>query len=62
MSVGATWTVSPSPELTVAYMHAFTNSVTRPIPAAFGGGTATISLSEDSLGAASRAGGPAVEG
>jgi hypothetical protein len=35
-------------------MHAFANSVTGPIPAAFGGGTASISLSEDSLGVAYR--------
>ena len=54
VSLGATWTVSPFQELTMAYMHVFTNSVAGPIPAAFGGGTATISLSEDSLGAAYR--------
>lgn len=54
VTLGATWTVAPDRELTVAYMHAFTNSVTGPIPAAFGGGTANISLSEDSLGAAYR--------
>jgi long-chain fatty acid transport protein len=53
-SVGATWTISPFQELTVAYMHAFTNSLTGPIPAAFGGGTAAISLSEDSFGAVYR--------
>ena len=54
VSLGATWTISPVQELTVAYMHAFTNSVTGPIPAAFGGGAATISLSEDSFGAVYR--------
>ncbi|HLJ58361.1 MAG TPA: hypothetical protein VKZ50_01370 [bacterium] len=54
VTVGLTWTPSPNQELTVAYMHAFANSVTGPIPAAFGGGTANINLSEDSLGVAYR--------
>jgi long-chain fatty acid transport protein len=54
LSLGATWEISPFQQLTVAYMHAFANSVTGPIPAAFGGGTASISLSEDSLGVAYR--------
>ncbi len=54
VTVGTTWTVSANQELTAGYMHAFANSVTGPIPAAFGGGTATISLSEDSFGVAYR--------
>ena len=59
LTLGATWNLSKQNEVTVAYMHAFENSVNgsgsippgNP-PAGFGGGEANIHMHEDSLGVA----------
>jgi long-chain fatty acid transport protein len=59
LTLGATWNVSKQNEVTVAYMHAFENSVNgsgsippgNP-PAGFGGGEANIHMNENSLGVA----------
>ena len=54
LTLGFTYNLSKTTELTMAYMHAFENSVTGPAtnPYFNVGGTETISLSEDSLGIA----------
>lgn len=54
MTLGATWNVSKDNELTLAFMHAFDNSVNGPgaIPVGFGGGNANIHMNENSLGVA----------
>jgi long-chain fatty acid transport protein len=54
LTLGFTYGVSKSSEITMAYMHAFENSVTGPAnnPYFNVGGTETITLSEDSLGIA----------
>ncbi len=53
-TLGLTYAVSPSSEITVAYMHAFKKSLSAPAnnPYFNVGGTETISLSENSLGVA----------
>jgi long-chain fatty acid transport protein len=54
LTLGFTYSLSKTTEITMAYMHAFENSVTGPAtnPYFNVGGTETISLSEDSLGIA----------
>lgn len=55
LTLGATWAVSPSSELSLAYMHAFSNKVkgSASIPAVpFGGGNANLKMYQDSLGIA----------
>lgn len=54
LTAGFTYGLSPSSEITLAYMHAFKKSVSGPAtnPYFNVGGTETISLSEDSLGIA----------
>jgi long-chain fatty acid transport protein len=54
MTLGFTYSLSRSSEITMAYMHAFENSVSGPAtnPYFNVGGTETITLSEDSLGIA----------
>ncbi len=60
LTLGATWNVSKQNEVTVAYMHAFENSVngSGSIPpgaataGGFGGGEANLHMHEDSLGVA----------
>ena len=50
----ATWTLPSKGELTLAYMHAFENTVSGSgsIPAAFGGGNANLKMYQDSFGVA----------
>ena len=52
LSLGATWTLANKSEITVAYIHAFQQTVngSGSIPAGFGGGNANISMHEDSIG------------
>lgn len=50
LTLGSTWKLADKSELSVAYVHAFSQTVTGPIPAAFGGGTASIKMYEDSIG------------
>jgi len=52
LTLGATWTLANKAELSLAYMHAFDNKVTGNIPTAFGGGTASLKMYQDSLGVA----------
>ncbi len=54
LTLGATWAVSPTSEVTVGYMHAFKKTVdgSNSIPASFGGGNANLNMYEDSLGVA----------
>jgi len=55
LTLGATWAMSPTTELSVAYMHAFTKTVKGSgsiPPAALGGGEANLRMYQDSLGAA----------
>jgi long-chain fatty acid transport protein len=54
VTLGATWNVSKSNELSLAYMHAFQANVNGvgAIPAGFGGGNANIKMYQDSLGIA----------
>jgi len=51
-TVGLTWEVSKTGELSFSYMHAFNNSLSGPIPAAFGGGTVNLHMYQDSVGIA----------
>ena len=53
LTLGATWTLSDKSELSMAYMHAFENSVkgANSIPG-FGGGEANLKMYEDSIGVA----------
>ena len=50
LTLGSTWKLAAKSELSVAYIHAFSQTVTGAIPAAYGGGTASIKMSEDSSG------------
>jgi long-chain fatty acid transport protein len=52
LSLGATWKLADQSEITLAYVHAFKNSVnsTTSIPAGLGGGGANINMYEDSIG------------
>jgi long-chain fatty acid transport protein len=54
LTLGATWAVSPSSELSVAYMHGFSKKVngSGSIPGGFGGGNANLKMYQDSLGIA----------
>ena len=52
VTLGATWKLADKSEISVFYMHAFSNTVSgvNDIPGAYGGGNVSNSLSEDSLG------------
>lgn len=55
LTLGATWTLANKSQVSIAYIHAFAQTVTGPIPAGnppagFGGGTASIRMYEDSIG------------
>jgi long-chain fatty acid transport protein len=54
ITLGATWKLANKSELTVAYMHAFSKTVSGSgsIPAALGGGEANLHMYEDSIGIA----------
>ncbi len=56
LTLGATWTLANKAELTVAYMHAFENTVNGsgsiPLGGGFPGGEANIGMSQNSLGVA----------
>lgn len=54
LTLGTTWTLANKSELTVSYMHAFSNSVTGPsVTSLLGvGGTETLKMRQDSLGIA----------
>jgi long-chain fatty acid transport protein len=54
LTLGMTYDVTKTNELTLAYMHAFQNSVygANAIPASFGGGNVNLKMYEDSLGIA----------
>lgn len=56
LTLGATWAMADNSELTVAYMHAFENTVkgsgSIPLGGGFPGGEADISMSQDSIGIA----------
>lgn len=54
LTLGATWSLSPGTELTLAYMHAFNKKVngSGSIPAGFGGGNADLQMKQNSLGVA----------
>ena len=50
LTLGATWTLADQSELTVGYVHAFSQTVTGAVPVGLGGGTASIKMHEDSIG------------
>lgn len=50
VTLGFTYTLASGNEVTMSYMHAFENSVSAVRPAAFGGGTDTIKMYQNSLG------------
>ena len=53
LSLGGTWKLANKSEVSVAYVHAFKQTVTGAagsVPAALGGGTANLSMHEDSIG------------
>lgn len=52
LSLGATWKLADKSEVTVAYIHAFAQTVTgvNSIPLQLGGGNSSISMHEDSIG------------
>ena len=52
LSLGGTWTLANKSEVTVAYVHAFKQTVngSGSIPPQMGGGEANITMHEDSLG------------
>jgi long-chain fatty acid transport protein len=56
LTLGATWAVSPTSELSLAYMHAFSKKVkgsnSIPLGGGFPGGNANLKMYEDSLGIA----------
>ena len=58
LTFGATWKVTPNGELSLAYAHAFrntvhgSNSIPPGFPPGFGGGEANLHLKEDILGVA----------
>ncbi len=54
LTLGTTWTLANKSELTVSYMHAFSNSVTGPsVTSLLGvGGTETLKMRQDSIGIA----------
>lgn len=52
LSLGGTWKLADKSEVSVAYVHAFKNTVNGAgsIPAPYGGGNANITMHEDSIG------------
>jgi len=52
LSLGATWMLANNSELSVAYVHAFKQTVngSNSIPSAYGGGNANLTMTEDSIG------------
>lgn len=52
LTLGATWQLGGGKELSVAYMHGFEKTVSGPLPAMVGGGTADLRMHQDSLGVA----------
>jgi long-chain fatty acid transport protein len=54
LTLGATWKLADTSEVSLAYMHAFEKSVNgvASIPAGFGGGNANIKMHQDSFGVA----------
>ena len=54
LTLGTTWVLENKAELSLAYMHAFENSVngSGSVPAGFGGGEANLKMYQDSLGVA----------
>ena len=50
LTLGATWKLNNGGELTVSYFHAFEEEVSGSWPAAFGGGTETLSMYQDAIG------------
>lgn len=52
LSLGATWMLANKSELSVAYVHAFKQTVngSNSIPGAYGGGNVNLSMTEDSIG------------
>ncbi len=54
LTLGTTWVLENKAELSLAYMHAFENSVngSSSVPAGFGGGEANLKMYQDSLGVA----------
>ncbi len=52
LSLGATWILANKSEVSVAYVHAFSQTVngSGSIPGAFGGGNANLTMHEDSIG------------
>lgn len=52
LSLGGTWKLAGTSEISVAYVHAFKKTVngSNSIPAAFGGGNANLTMTEDSIG------------
>ncbi len=51
-TLGLTWAVNKTSELSFSYMHAFKHDVSGAVPAAFGGGTVNLRMYQDSLGVA----------
>jgi long-chain fatty acid transport protein len=49
LSLGGTWKLANKQEVTLAYIHAFNQTVSGPIMTGLGGGNANISMHEDSL-------------
>lgn len=54
LTLGGTWSLSPTTELTVGYMHAFRKKIngSGSIPVGFGGGNANLQMNQNSLGVA----------
>lgn len=54
LTLGGTWSLSPTTELTVGYMHAFKKKIngSGSIPVGFGGGNANLQMNQNSLGVA----------
>ena len=50
LTLGSTWKLADKSELSVAYIHAFSQTVTGPVNLVPGGGTASIQMHEDSIG------------
>ncbi|HEY5993717.1 MAG TPA: outer membrane protein transport protein [Gallionellaceae bacterium] len=50
LTLGSTWKMADKSELSVAYIHAFSQTVTGPIPGPLGAGNASIRMHEDSIG------------
>ncbi|HKB60105.1 MAG TPA: outer membrane protein transport protein, partial [Gallionellaceae bacterium] len=50
LTLGGTWKLANKAELSVAYIHAFSQTVSGPIASTVGGGNASIKMSEDSIG------------